>query len=51
MNVLIRKCLENNKNIFKSQQRFWNEAHNVFTEKVNKTALNANDDRRARASD
>ena len=32
--------------IVKSQQRFKSEKHNVFTEKVSKIALSANDDER-----
>ena len=32
--------------IVKSQQRFKREKHNVFTEKVSKIALSANDDER-----
>ena len=34
----------------KSQQRFRSELHNVLTEKVNKIALNANDDKNSRWS-
>ena len=34
-----KKCLQNNKTTLRSQQRFKSEVHNVFTEKVNKTAL------------
>ena len=36
----------NNKAILKSQQRFKSEAHNVYTEEVNKIALSSNDDKR-----
>ena len=32
--------------ILKSQQRFKSEAHNVYTEEVNKIALSSNDDKR-----
>ena len=35
-----KKCLEENKKIVKSQQRFRSEPHNVFMEKVNKIACN-----------
>ena len=35
----------NNKVILKSQQRFKSEAHNVYTEEVNKIALSSNDDK------
>ena len=38
------KYLQNNKIILRSQQRFKKEAHDVFTEKVNKIALSFNDD-------
>ena len=41
-----KKCQENKKIILKSQQRFRSEAHDVFKEKINKTALSANDDKR-----
>ena len=39
-------CIENNKIILRSQQRFRSEAHNVFIKDVNKTALRANDDKK-----
>ena len=42
-------CLEENKAILKSQQRFRSEAHNVFTEKVKKIAMNTSDDKRLQA--
>ena len=38
--------LLNSNIILKSQQRFKNEAHNVYTEKFNKIALSSNDDKR-----
>ena len=41
----------NNKAISKSQQRFKSEAHNVYTEEVNKIALSSNDDKRLQAFD
>ena len=40
-----KDCLLNNEIMLKSQQRFKNEAHNVYTEKVNKIALSSNDDK------
>ena len=43
--------IKNNKLILKSQQKFRSEKHNVFTEKVNKTALSANDDKRIQSID
>ena len=38
--------LLNNETILKSQQRFKSEAHNVYTEEVNKFAFSSNDDKR-----
>lgn len=43
--------LENNKTILTIWQRFRNDTHNSFTEKVNKIALPANDDKRIQTSD
>ena len=40
-----KDCLLNNEIILKSQQRFKSEAHNVYTEEVNKIALNSKDDK------
>ena len=40
-----QECLQNNKIILRSRQRFKSKAHNVFTEKVNKIALSFNDDK------
>ena len=37
--------IKNNKLILKTQERFKSERHNVFTEKINKTALSSNDDK------
>ena len=36
--------MTNNEIILKSQQRFKSERHNVFTDEINKIALNSNDD-------
>ena len=44
-------CLFNNEPILKLQQRFKSETHNVFTERVNKIALNSNDDKRMETFD
>ena len=41
-----KDCLLNNEIILKSQQRFKSEAHNVYTEEVNKIALSSNNDKR-----
>ena len=37
--------------ILKSQKRFRSEAHNVFTEKFNKIAFSANDEKRIQVAD
>ena len=37
--------------ILKSQQIFRGKKHNLFTEEINKTALNANDDKRIQSID
>ena len=37
-----KDCLLNNEIILKSQQRFKSEKHDVYTEEVNKIALNSN---------
>ena len=41
-----KDCLLNNEIILKSQQRFKSEAHNGYSEEVNKTALSSNDGKR-----
>ena len=41
-----KDSLFNNKTILKSQLRFKSDYHNVYTEKVNKIALNSNNDKR-----
>ena len=41
-----KDCLLNNKIILQSQQRFKSDHHNVYTEQINKIALNSNDDKR-----
>ena len=38
-----KDCLFNNKNVYKSQQRFKSYNHDVYTEEVNKIALSSND--------
>ena len=43
--------LFNNETILKSQLRFKNDHHNVYTEEVNKIALNSNDDKRLQTFD
>ena len=44
-------CLINNKNIYRSQQRFKSYNHDVYTKEVNKTALISNDDKRTQTFD
>ena len=46
-----KDCFLNNEIILKSQQRFKSEAHNVYTEEVNKIALSSNDDKRLQTFD
>ena len=41
----------NNKNVYGSQQRFKSYNHDVYTEEVNKIALNSNDDKRLQTFD
>ena len=41
----------NNKTILKSQLRFKSDIHEVYTEEVNKIALNSNDDKTLQTSD
>ena len=41
-----KDCLLNNEIILKLQQRFKSEAHNVYTEEINKITLSSNDDKR-----
>ena len=46
-----KDCLLNNEIILKSQQRFKREAHNLYTEEINKIALSSNDDKRLQTFD
>ena len=46
-----KNCILDNKIILKSQQRFKSEAHNVYTEIINKIALSNNDDKRLQTFD
>ena len=46
-----KDCLFNNKNVYRSQQRFKSYNHDVYTEEVNKIALSSNDDKRLQISD
>ena len=45
-----KDCLFNNKNIYRSQERFKSYNH-VYTEEVNKIALSSNDDKSLQTSD
>ena len=44
-------CLLNNKYVYWSQQKFKSYNHDVYTDKVNKTALTSNDDKRLQTYD
>ena len=46
-----KDCLLNNQIVLKSQQRFKNGRHDVYTEEVNKIALSRNDDKRLQTFD
>ena len=46
-----KDSLFKNKTILKSQLRFKSDHHNVYTEEVNKIALNSNDDKRLQTFD
>ena len=46
-----KNCLFNNKNVYRSQQRFESYNHDVYTEEANKIALTSNDDKRLQVSD
>ena len=46
-----KNCLFKNEIILKLQQKFKSEAHNVYTEEINKIALSSNDDKRLQTFD
>ena len=46
-----KNCLLNGEVTLKSQQRFINKGHNVYTENINKMALSSNEDKRIVSSD
>ena len=46
-----KDCLFNSKTTIKSQQRFRNDHHRVYTEEANKIALSSNDDKRIQTYD
>ena len=49
--VFIKIFIKDNKLILKTQQRFRSEKENVFTEEIDKIALNSNDDKRIQSID
>ena len=46
-----KDCLFNNKNVYRSQQRFKSYNHDVYTEEDHKIALSSNDDKRVQTFD
>ena len=46
-----KDCLLSNKIILQSQQKLKSDHHNVYTEEINKIALNSNDDKRLQTFD
>ena len=40
-----KDCWSNNKNVYRSQERFKSYNHDVYTEEVNKIALSSIDDK------
>ena len=46
-----KNCVLNNELILNSQQRFKSEAHNVYTEEVNKVSLSSHDYKRLQTYD
>ena len=46
-----KDSLFNNKTIMRSQLRFKSDHHNVYTEEVNKIALNSNDNKKMQTFD
>ena len=45
-----KEFIKNNRLILKTQKRFKNERHNIFTQEINKIALSLNDDKRLQSS-
>ena len=41
-----KKCLDDGKNVYKSQMLFQNKDHEIYTSEINKIALNRDDDKR-----
>ena len=46
-----KDCLLNNQIVLKSKRRFKSEIHDIYTEEINKIALNGNDDKRLQTFD
>ena len=46
-----KDCLFNEKTIFKKQQRFKSQYHDMYTEEINKVALSSNDNKRVQTFD
>ena len=46
-----KDCLFNEKTIFKKQQRFKSQYHDMYTEEINKIALSSNDNKRVQTFD
>ena len=46
-----KNCLFNNKTVHRSQERFKSYNHDVYTEEINRIALNNNDDKRLQTFD
>ena len=50
-NKIYIDSVRNNKSILKTQQKFKNEMHNVFTEEINKAVLSSNDGKKEKSID
>ena len=46
-----KDCFFNNKTVYRPQERFKSDHHDVYTEEVNRIALNSNDDKRLQTFD
>ena len=51
LRFLCSEFIKSDKSILKIQQRFESERRNVFTERINKIALNSNEDKRMQSID
>ena len=50
-NKIYIDSVRNNKSILKTQQKFKNEMHNVFTEEIHKPVLSSNDGKKEKSID